>query len=311
VTVAAGLSLALASTFALNWGFFAQHGAARRLPPLSLRRPVRSLRVLFADLSWTAGFLVGIGGWVLYVAALAFAPLSLVQAVSAGGIGVLAGLARRRGDHVPRLHWAAVAVSGAGLLLLGISLAGGATRASAPTPGLLAAWLAVSAAAAGAAVLRFPWLAAGAGLGVAAGVLYGAGDAATKAATFAGGWLALVPLVLAAHGAAFVALQLGFQRGGALATAGTASLLTNALPIAAGIALFHEHPPGGLLGILRLAAFACVVAGAAALAREAPDARATPLPRDGGNALDERGAHGPGRRHERVLAHERSSRATA
>jgi len=47
----------------------------------------------------------------------------------------------------------------------------------------------------------------------------------------------LAPAVLAAHGLAFVCIQLAFQRGGALATAGTASLLTNALPIAAGIFL--------------------------------------------------------------------------
>ena len=54
--------------------------------------------------------------------------------------------------------------------------------------------------------------------------------------------------MLAAHGLAFVALQFGFQRGGALATAGTATLLTNAVPIAAGLFLFNEHLPGGPLG---------------------------------------------------------------
>ena len=82
-------------------------------------------------------------------------------------------------------------------------------------------------------------------------MLYGAGDVATKAAVGGGVWLALVPAVLAAHGLAFVCLQFGFQRGGALATAGTSTLLTNALPIAGGIALFHERVPGGGLGALR------------------------------------------------------------
>ena len=80
----AGLGLALASAGALNWGFFTQHGAASALPPLSLRRPLRSLRLLFGERRWLAGFLVGIAGWLLYVGALALAPLSLVQAVSAG-----------------------------------------------------------------------------------------------------------------------------------------------------------------------------------------------------------------------------------
>jgi hypothetical protein len=87
--------------------------------------------------------------------------------------------------------------------------------------------------------------------------------------------------MLAAHGLAFVALQLGFQRGGALATAGTATLLTNAIPIAAGVFLFHEHLPGGALGAVRVAGFVLVVAAAAVLARaELPvtPTRATPPP---------------------------------
>src|SRR5262249_3574011 len=61
-------------------------------------------------------------------------------------------------------------------------------------------------------------------------------------------------------------LQLGFQRGGALATAGVSTLLTNALPIAAGATIFHEGLPGGALGAARLLAFAAVVAGAALFA---------------------------------------------
>ena len=81
--------------------------------------------------------------------------------------------------------------------------------------------------------------------------------------------------MLAAHGLAFVCLQLGFQRGSALATAGVATLLTNALPIAAGIALFHERLPGGALGGLRALAFAAVVVGAAALAK--PEREALPV----------------------------------
>jgi len=82
-----------------------------------------------------------------------------------------------------------------------------------------------------------------------------------------------VPVVLACHGLAFVALQLGFQRGGALATAGVSSLLTNSLPIAGGLVVFHEHVPGGGPGVLRVVAFCCVVVGAAALARPELPAR--------------------------------------
>jgi len=260
MSLGAGLALALLSAFALNWGWLEQHGATQTLPPLSLRRPVRALRALFGDRTWLVGFVVGLAGWALYVAALALAPLSLVQAVSAGGIGLLAVLAQRRGHAA---QWPAVVVAIIGLGLLGVSLAGGAPTGTAVSVGALAIWLAVSGLAAGLFGLR----GSGAALGLAAGTLYAAGDVATKAAVHGGAWLLVVPLVLAAHGGAFAGLQLGFQRGTPLATAGTSTLLTNALPIAAGVALFHEHLPHGVLGVLRVAAFASVVVAAAMLAR--------------------------------------------
>jgi hypothetical protein len=97
--------------------------------------------------------------------------------------------------------------------------------------------------------------------------MYAAGDVGTKAAVSGGARLAFVPVLLVCHGLAFVALQLGFQRGSALATAGLASLWTNALPIAAGTLLFAESLPDGARGVARIAAFVCVLIGAVALAR--------------------------------------------
>ncbi len=268
MSIAAGLLLALGSAVALNWGWIAQHGAASELPPLRVRRPVASLRSLFGDLRWLAGFLVGLAGWAFYVGALALAPLSLVQAVAAGGIGILALFAHRAGAPLARRDRIAVVGSTGGLLLLALSLVGGADAGRQASVTATAVWLGASLAASCLAVLGSAALAPGAGFGLAAGVLYAAGDVATKS-VFAGGfWLVLVPVILMAHGAAFAALQLGFQRGRALATAGTSTLLTNALPIVAGLVVFHEHLPGGAYSVLRLASFAAVVAGAALLAHE-------------------------------------------
>jgi hypothetical protein len=260
----AGLVLALASAGALNWSYYAQHGAAAALPPLSLRRPLRSLELLFRNRRWLVGFLIGIGGWVFYVVALGLAPLSLVQAASAGGIALLAALV----GGLSSRERAAVVLAIAGLLLLGVSLAGVSAPSSHGSWLPIALWMGASlgvAACAAGPLARV--LAGGAGLGVAAGVLYAAGDVGTKAAVVGGGRLAFVPALLACHGLAFVALQLGFQRGGALATAGMATLWTNALPIAAGSLLFGESLPPGMRGVARVAAFACVVIGAAALSR--------------------------------------------
>jgi hypothetical protein len=279
--LATGLVLALGSAAALNWGFFVQHGAAAALPRLRIRRPLQSLRLLFSNRRWLAGFTTGLGGWALYVAALALAPLSLVQATSAGGIGLLALLVvRTTGTSLSRAERGGVGLAVAGLVLLGISLAGSSSPHGHGSWIAISIWIGISASAALAAVARGRRvLAAGAGFGVAAGLLYAAGDVATKAAVAGGGRLAFVPVVLAAHGLAFVALQLGFQQGGALATAGVATLLTNALPIAAGMTLFHETLPGGILGALRVLAFAAVVCGAAALA--GPERKDEPVGRGG------------------------------
>lgn len=256
---ALGLLLAIASAVAINGGYGLQHAAAAALPPLTLRHPARSLALLFRHRRWTAGLLAGFGGWVLYVAALRLAPLSLVQAAAAGGIGVLALGAGRLHDS-ERLG---VGAALGGLALLGLSL-GSHTGSGSGTARSVALWMVASLAVAG---LAAALLAAGAGLGTAAGVLYAAGDVGTKAAVHGGARLLFVPAVLACHGLAFVCLQLAFQRGRRLATAGLAVLWTNALPIVAGMLLFAEGLPGGWRGPFRIAAFGLVLAGAVALSR--------------------------------------------
>jgi hypothetical protein len=270
--LSAGLPLALASAVVLNWGYWVQHGAASALPALSVRRPVRSLRLLFAHPRWVAGFVAGLGGWVLYVAALRLAPLSLVQAASAGGVGVLALLVWRVAGvrPLPRERVSLV-VAVSGLVALALSLTRSSPHGDHGSLVAVLAWAGGTLALAALAVLTGNRvLRAGAGFGIAAGLLYAAGDVATKAAVGGGARLGLAVLVLSCHGLAFVVLQLGFQRGGVLATAGLSSLFTNAAPIVAGVLLFGETVPSGLSGALRVVAFAAVVAGGAGLARGEP-----------------------------------------
>ena len=267
----AGLLLALASAVSLNLGLFAQHRASNSLPALSLRHPWTGLRLLFTDGRWLLGYVVGLGGWGLYIAALLFAPISLVQAVGAGGIGLIA-LFVWRVARVPfsRREQAAIGACAVGLALLCISFAAGAPRPDVVATHTLAVWVGAMLLAAslswrpGSRVMR-----PGAGLGVAAGLCFAAGDVSTKAAV-SGVGLFLVPVLVGCLVVGFVALQLAFQRGSALATAGLASLLNNALPIIAGILAFHERLPPGAYGVTRAAGFVTAVSGAALLARPEP-----------------------------------------
>jgi hypothetical protein len=266
--VVVALVLTLASACALNWGYLTEHGAASKLPPLQVRRPLRSLRLLLGSRDWLLGFLWETTGFALYVAALALAPLALVQAVAAGGIGVLALLAARAtGVRLERRERIAVGISIGGLALLGTSLAGGSQAGTEGSWVAIGLWLAASAAAAGAAVTsgrRF--LPGGAAFGVGAGILFAAGDIATKAAVSGGDHVAVAPTIVGFYAGGTILLQLGFQRGRALTTAGIATLGTNAIPIAAAMTLFAEPLPAGPLGIVRLLSFGAVVVGAVALA---------------------------------------------
>ncbi|HEX7581476.1 MAG TPA: hypothetical protein VF321_00190 [Gaiellaceae bacterium] len=268
MTTALGLLLGVLSSAAINGGYALQHASASALPPLTLRRPVHSLLLLFRSGRWAVGFFAGIGGWVLYVAALALAPLSLVQAASAAGIAVLAV----GGPRLTRAERVGVAAALGGLLLLGLSL--GSHVGSTHGKGVaVIIWMLASVGAAGATARLLP---PGAGLGTAAGVMYAAGDVGTKAALAGGARLFFVPALLACHGAAFACMQLAFQRGGRLATAGLAVLWTNALPIVAGTVLFGERVPGGWRGGARIAAFALVLVGAVALSRREVPTEPTP-----------------------------------
>lgn len=268
-STAVALALALASTVLINLAYLREHEAAADLPALSLRRPLHSAQVLLTDRSWLLGFAMESAGFLLYVVALALASLALVQSVAAGGIGVLAYVsARFAGRDLAAHERAGVLVSIFGLIVLAVSLAGGSEEGGNGSTGLIVLWLALSAGAAllvvgpgrrviGAAVAE----------GVAGGLFFSLGDVSTKVATQGGSRLVfVVPLILGYTLGTWL-LQLGYQRGGALTVAGIATLLTNALPIAAGTVVLDEPVPSGAYGALRVIAFVAVTIGAILLAR--------------------------------------------
>src|ERR1700719_3563772 len=117
VETAIALALALGSTTLISLAYLREHAAVAQLSPLSLRRPLQSLRLLLASRAWLAGFAMESGGFAQYVVALALAPLALVQSVAAGGIGILAVATARLGHRrlTKRERWGA-GVSVVGLL---------------------------------------------------------------------------------------------------------------------------------------------------------------------------------------------------
>ena len=117
-----GLTLAFISAIAVNWAYAREHDAAAAMPPFSPRRPVRFVSLLLSNHRWLVGFATETAGWLVYVAALRLAPLSLVQAICASGIAVLAfATAHGHPTRLARHEQIAVVIAFAGLVLLSLS----------------------------------------------------------------------------------------------------------------------------------------------------------------------------------------------
>ena len=240
------------------------------MPPLSPRRPFRSLSLLLGNRGWLIGFGTETAGWVVYVGALRLAPLSLVQAVSASGIAVLALFSvHGHPGRLTRYERLAVAIALVGLVLLSVSLVDSTPSSHAPHPVSVVLWLGASAGAGVALILVPVRFSRAAALGLAAGLLFADGDISAKLVVAGGFWLLALLSLVACYAAGTSVLQAAFQHGSALTAAGIATLVTNAVPIAAGFLLFDEALPPGARGALQIAAFASIVASAGLLGRSA------------------------------------------
>jgi len=270
-SIAIALVFAIASTTLTNVAYVRERNAAASLPRLSMLRPVQSLGLLLGNRRWLSGFAMEATGFALYAAALALASLAVVQSVTSGGIGVLAYVsARVTGRKLGKRRLVGVSLSICGLAALAGSLANTAGQGGTGSTGAILAWLGTTA------VLALVALSIGrragrpdVAAGIAGGLLFSIGDISTKLVTQGGARSAFLVTLILGYGLGTSLLQLGYQRGGALTVAGIATLLTDALPIAAGTIVLNEPVPSGFLGVLRVLAFATVTAGAILLV--APD----------------------------------------
>jgi len=269
-----GLLIAFGGAIAANLGFFLRFRGARLAPDVSLRRPLRSAAGLWLSPWFAGGMLVGLLAWGMQVAAITLAPLSLVQAVFAGSVALVAVMADRIfGLPVAGRQWWGLVLTAVGLVLLALTMpaAGSAPPALATAPmvafeaGLLAVGvlLIVGPHAAGARREHH-----GIALAAAAGVMFGACNVAVKAltgqfdgvASLASPWLAVA---LLASAGAFYASARSLQLGGAVAVIGITGTTAAVTCIAGGILIFRDPLPASATGLLlQLLAFVLVLAAA-------------------------------------------------
>jgi hypothetical protein len=268
-----GIGLAVAAALLTNLASLLKHRGCRRVAPVRIAEPLRSARNLASSPWFAAGWGVAAVAWLIHIAALSLAPISIVQAVLAGGAVTLAVMAQRLfGDAVERRQWLALLLGGAGLALLVLTVPHftgnhsgfeiGAMLGFEGGLALLASGLALGHRSERLADHGEVVLAAIAGIlfalaGVAIKGLTGAGEVSVAVLA---PWVALT--AFAGIGAQYTAAA-ALQRGGAIETIGLIGLVANAAQIAAGVLVFGDPLSSNPLGLaLQASAFAMVCASA-------------------------------------------------
>ena len=246
----------------------------------------RSAVGLFRSKWFALGMGVALVAWVFHVAALAMAPLSVVQAVIAGGLVFLTVLAERWfGCSVGTRQWAGVGLTALGLVLLAVTLPTRAGHSSYSVLGMVAFESALLAL--GTFLVLSKKLDShqhhGVMLGTAAGILFGVSDVAIKALTTSVGADGTIGMLMpwlvtcvAASVIAFYASARGLQKGEAVPVITLTSAAANVTAISGGILVFGDPMPGNPIGIvIQSFAFVLVIVAAALTPAPLRAARAT------------------------------------
>ena len=267
VVIGLFLALACAGSASLS-GLWKQKGAVQA-GDVDVRRPVQTAVALFRSKWFAIGWIVAVIAWLLHVGALALAPLSLAQAVIAGGLVSLGLLAEVFfGFRLNRRQWLGLVVMASGLAVLAASAHGENNHTAYGIAEIVA--FEVACVALGVACVltyRIERLADRHGvlLGISAGIWFGVADVTIKAVTSGshgllgvlGPWT-LIGILTAV--AAFYASARSLQIGDAVAVIAATATAANVLGILGGIVVFGD-PLGkdGLTIAGRVSAFMLVL----------------------------------------------------
>lgn len=283
-----GIALSLLCAFATNLGFLLKHRGACEAPAVEFKRPLASAAALFRSRAFVLGYGVAAVAFTLHVAALWFAPISIVQSVISGGLVFLAVIAERMfGFQLGRRQWAGVVLTAFGLMLLALTV-----RHAGHQSFSLNALIAFEA---GALVIGFlllvgPRLGAadhhhGVMFGAASGMLIGVSDIAIKAMTNTASssgvadallspWLALAVSMAIIS---FYSVARGLQIGEAVPVITMIGIAASFVQIIGGIVVFGDPMPTGALGVVAQS-FGFVLICAAAVLVPAPTRAANTIP---------------------------------
>jgi len=274
LAVGIGLICSLLSALGTNLAFLFKHRGAVAAPDIDMHHPLRSTIDLFRSKWWSVGWGVAVVAFALHVAALTLAPISIGQAVLAGGLVFLAVLAERFfGFKLGRRQWIGIGVVAVSLALLTLTGGGGGEQSGYSLAGMIV----FEAIAVGIGLLlvlshlveRIP-AQRGVLLGIAAGLGFGIADVAIKALSgdLDSGLVGLLSpwsvIIVTAAIFSFFASARSLQIGDGVAVIAVTSVAANLTAIIAGLAVFGDELGDDALEIgVRIAAFVLILVGAA------------------------------------------------
>jgi multidrug transporter EmrE-like cation transporter len=278
MTIQLGILLALICAFVSNLGFFFKHRGACECARVDIRHPLRTAKNLYSSKWFAIGMAIATSAWLFHVAALAVAPISVVQVVLAAGVVMIGVMADRMfGVKVGNRQWWGLALTCLGLILLAITFPHnhGNAHSSFSIPAMIA--FEAGLFGIGGLLIMGPRVGApvehhGVMLGAAAGVLFGVSDVAIKALTGIAGSEGLIGVAtspwlfttVVASVIAFFSSARGLQEGDAVPVIAITGTAANITTVAAGIIVFGDPLPGSTLGIvLQALAFVLVIVASA------------------------------------------------
>lgn len=263
------IAIAFAASFCTNYSTYMQKVAVDALPQINWRFSWTVAKTFFTNRPWISAMALDALGTALFMVALIFAPVSIVEPILTAGIALLAYLAiKKLGEQPSRSDWIAIGMTVLGVVFLAVSLAEGMPQGKQYDGFLLAVvTLAIAAGAFAIPMIlqRAPRGDLAAGLGISGGLIIGLAGVYSRLlmGNFGGRWYLWLPACIAAYPSGFAVFQAGLQRGKAVVVAPLYNGLVVCVPIVMGsVALYEKLPASVALGILRIAAFALIVLGA-------------------------------------------------
>jgi drug/metabolite transporter (DMT)-like permease len=266
--------IAFAASFCENYSTYMQKKAMDTLPRLSLRLSWTVIWTFFTNRPWLAAMVMEGIGVALYMVALIFLPVSVVEPIITAGIALVAFLAMKKLGETPgRADFLAIGTIVIGVIFLSVSLAEGLPAHNSYKP--LELWASAAAVlflalAVPAGLYIFGRENIAAGLGFSGGLVFGLSAVFSRLlmGDFGNLWYVWLLACVITYPIGFGLFQAGLQRGKAVVVAPIYNGMMLCVPIVVGTVALNEHlPVSAALTALRLAAFVLIACGAIILSR--------------------------------------------